>query len=168
MAEAFSGAIVPISRDIPSAEAAANAVLNDFKARHVEDAYAGAGRSFMTSQNLTQFHEFVKNYDGFRTNTSRSFDSNMINQTTCSKRASFKMALTVLEENGQWKVDRIRVPWATTKCSERSPQRQQEFYTSNQLPALRARIVSNCFSFLIHELLTRCSAATACFRTVSF
>lgn len=109
------------TRDIPPAQTAANAFLDDLKADRIDAAYAGTSSTFKSAESLDQFREFVKKYDGFRTNVSRSFDFKQINQTTSGKRVNFKMtltspnnalscSLTMLEENGQWKVERLTVP----------------------------------------------------------
>ncbi len=110
-----------VTRDIPPAQAAANAFLDDLKANRVDAAYASTSSSFKSAQSLDQFREFVKKFDGFRTNTSRSFDSSMVNQTTSGKRVRLKMtltspnnamtcSLTTLEENGQCKIESVTVP----------------------------------------------------------
>lgn len=109
------------TRDIPPAQAAANAFLDDLKADRIDAAYNSASTAFKSAQSLDQFREFVKKFETFKTHASRSFDYNQINQTTSGKRATFKLTLTspnnamsctmvVFEENAVWKVERVSVP----------------------------------------------------------
>ena len=110
-----------IATDIPPAQAAANVFMDDLKADRVDPAYASTSSGFKSTESLEKFRDFVKRLDTFKTQTSRSFDSSMIHHGTYGKQATLKMTLhapnnamsctlTMVEENGQWKVQRLNVP----------------------------------------------------------
>ena len=110
-----------ITTDIPPAQAAADAFLADLQAGRIDAAYAGTSSTFKSGQAEPQFREFVNRFTMLKTQTSHSYENSVINYTPAGKRAVLKATLRspdnalsctiiVLQENGQWKVESIRIP----------------------------------------------------------
>jgi hypothetical protein len=110
-----------ITKDIPPAQASADAFLDDLKAGRTDAAYGSASSSFKTTQTLEQFREFVNRFDTLKTQITRSTESSRLFQGTGGKKVTLKMTLQspnnamsctliMVEENGQWKVERLSVP----------------------------------------------------------
>jgi hypothetical protein len=108
-------------QDVPPAEASANAFLDDLQAGRVDAAYASTSTGFKSAVTLAQFREFLKQYQTFGAQTSRSVDGKTINNNTSGKQVVFKFTLhspgnamnctvILVEEGGQWKVHHLNVP----------------------------------------------------------
>jgi len=110
-----------IATDIPPAQAAADAFFDDLKADRVDAAYAATSSAFKSTESPEKFREFVKRFDTLKTQTSRSFTNSMVHHGTGGKQVNLKMTLhspnnamsctlIMVDENGQWKVQRLNVP----------------------------------------------------------
>jgi hypothetical protein len=109
------------TKDIPPAQASADAFLDDLKAGRIDAAYASTSNGFRAAQTLDQFRDFVKRLDTLKSQTSRSTVSSRLFQGTGGKQVTLIMTLhapnnamsctlIMVEENGQWKVERLSVP----------------------------------------------------------
>lgn len=110
-----------IATDIPPAQAAADAFMDDLKADRIDAAYAATSSTFKGTTSPEKFREFVNRFDTLKTQTSRSFNNSMVHHGTSGKQVTLKMTLhapnnamsctmIMVEENGQWKVLRLNVP----------------------------------------------------------
>jgi hypothetical protein len=110
-----------IASELPAAQASANAFLVDLQANRLDVAYASTTRGFRSNLSLEQFRGFVNAFPALTTHKSRSLQLGNIYQGTGGHQASFGAALqaptgamsctlTLITEDGQWKVHHLSVP----------------------------------------------------------
>jgi hypothetical protein len=106
---------------VPAAQASADAFLDELKADHVDAAYDSTSSTFRSAQTKQQFRDFVSRVKTLKTQTSRSIDSSSLFEGTGGKKVTLKITLhspdnatsctiVLVEEQGQWKVEKISVP----------------------------------------------------------
>jgi hypothetical protein len=110
-----------LSTDMPAARGAADAFLVDLKSGDVGAAYSKTSRGFQSAQTSERFRDLVERVSMFTTHTSRTFDGGRVYQGTDGTKATFKVTLhsandampctlTLVREDGQWKVQQMNIP----------------------------------------------------------
>jgi hypothetical protein len=109
-----------LSTDLPPAREAAEAFLDDLKSDRLEAAYAKTSTGFRNAQTFERFGDYVDKFSTLTTHTSRTFDGGRVFQGTGGKQVTIKMTLhsannampcilTLVPEDGQWKVQYLNI-----------------------------------------------------------
>lgn len=109
-----------LSTDLPAAQEAADAFLDDLKSDRIETAYAKTSGAFRNAQTLERFRGLVDQSSSVKTHTSRTFDGGRIFHGPGGKQATITMTLrspngatpcilTLVPEDDQWKVQALNI-----------------------------------------------------------
>jgi hypothetical protein len=110
-----------LAADAPAARARADAFLDELKADRVEAAYASTSRGFQANVSLEQFRGMTRAFPALTTHTSRTVQAIRVYSGTGGRQATFRAGLqsptgalsctlTLITEDGEWKVHHLSVP----------------------------------------------------------
>ena len=106
---------------MPAVQASADAFLDDIVAGRIDAAYARTSTNFRATHNADQFQGLVDQYPALRAHTSRSYAFLNVSQqlggpvgtvrmTILSSNSSLSFTLVFVQDEDEWKVDRLTVP----------------------------------------------------------
>jgi hypothetical protein len=109
-----------LSTDLPPAQEAADAFLDDLRSDRMKAAYARTSTGFQSAQTFERFGKYVDQFSTLKIHASRTFDGGRVFQGTGGKQVTIKMTLhsankampcvlTLVPENGEWKVQYLNI-----------------------------------------------------------
>jgi hypothetical protein len=109
-----------LSTDLPPAREAAEAFLDDLKSDRIKAAYAKTSTGFQNAQTFERFGDYVDKFPTLKAHSSRTLDGGRVFQGTGGMQATIKMTLhsankatpcilTMVPEDGQWKVQYLNI-----------------------------------------------------------
>jgi hypothetical protein len=110
-----------VATDVPAAQTVADQFLDQLQQGQLDGAYALTSTKFRAEYDRKQFEEFIKKYESFTHHTSRTEQGFRLFQDGNGKHVFFQKTLNtpnnamtctlvMIEEAGNWKVEKITVP----------------------------------------------------------